>query len=301
MFASTITIPVLGQPHFLEAALVGLVKNSFYKHRIIILKSNPIAYADPFHDPQVRDWVVIEGQEKQVHASVDDMLGKRAAWLNEHDVLVIDVTEDVLAFRDHYRRGEIYPGKTDVEGGADIAFKNNVGLVKTDTEWTIPNWDADFYPGLHWDKPLVEYARSSPSSEKAMLVPMHVQPRHFAARPAWNDPWKQAREVAANVLTLPTTRKTDRDHPWVTEQEFFQFIGSMNKRESVRERPGARAFLHWVPAMIRTGQVRDVGGYDLNGCGYDILFDNKLGDRGFQKIGFLDSFILHKGYPPVGV
>jgi len=302
MFASTITIPVLGQPHFLEAALVGLVKNSFYKHRIIVLKSNPDAFSDPDHAGQVRDWVIVDGKATLTHESVDAMLAKRSDWLTEHNIRVIDVTTEAVAFQERYCRGEVVAGKTRVEGRTDVAFKNNLGLAATDTEWTIPNWDADFYPGLHWDKPLVDYARASSPHSKPMLVPQHAQPRWFSELPAWGDPWAEARQVAANALTVPTTRKLADGKPWVTELEFFAYCARMRASDRIHrihERPGARTRLHWVPAMLRTQQVRDVGGYELTGSGHDLLFDNKLGDQGFQKTGFLDAFILHKGYPPI--
>ncbi len=292
-FVSTITIPVLGQPHLLRAALYGLVHNSFYRHRIIVLHSNPLAYpSDPAHAGSARDWEVdVNGASHERFTSVESFLESHAGWLDSHGIESVDVTSEALAFR----AGHVGAW----EGGVDIAFKNNFGLRMTATEWTVPNWDADFYPGMHWDEPLVDFAmRAAP---KSMLVPTHMQPRLFDEIPSWSDPWMQAREGAQNRLAIPTLATVrDRGAAYVTREAFLAFCGLMRRPGAmIHERPGVREKLHWVPAMLRTREVREAGGYGYQGAGYDVEFDDRLGARGFDKVGFLDSFILHKGYVPI--
>jgi hypothetical protein len=143
---------------------------------------------------------------------------------------------------------------------------------------------------------------ASRAGEKLMLVPMHVQPRPFAALPTWDDPWTSARQVASNVLGMPTTRSVHVSssdvRPWVTSEEFAAFCAKMARPGvTIEERPGVRSLLHWVPAMLRTRELVSAGGYSLMGCGYDLEIDNRLGALGFRKIGFCDSFQLHKGFP----
>ena len=50
--------------------------------------------------------------------------------------------------------------------------------------------------------------------------------------------------------------------------------------------------------MVRKRDADAVGRYSYKGAGYDMEFDTVLGARGFTKVSFKDSFILHKGYPP---
>ena len=297
MIASTITIPVLGQPHLLEAALTSLIENSFYKHRIIVIMSEEPP--DEHHTGGARDWKIVDGRCLKTYESVADLRAKRGAWLDVHGVEFVDVTEEAREFHARTRAVRV------VDGGVDVAFKNNAGLKLTDTEWTIPNWDCDFFAGLHWDRPLVDYARLLAPSDKVSLVPMHVQPRLFDALPVWSDPWESSRAVASNVLGMPTTRvvhaRSEADTcPYVTADEFYAFCIRMARPGvQIHEKPGERSRAHWVPAMLRTRDVVDAGAYALIGCGYDLEFDNRLGDCGFRKVGFCDSFQLHKGYPPV--
>ncbi len=247
----------------------------------------------------------MDGQCQRIYESVDDFRQRRAPWLAEHGIEFVDVTAEAIEFHAHYRRGEVDPSRTQVEGGTDVAFKNNLGLALTHTEWTIPNWDCDFFAGPGWDRPLVDYARSVAASDRVMLVPMHVQPRPFAEIPVWTDPWTSARAVASNVLGMPTTRSLQVQPgadpcPWVTSEDFAAFCVKMARPGVIlEERPGVRSLLHWVPAMLRTSDLLAVGGYSLIGCGYDLEIDNRLGERGFRKVGFCDSFQLHKGFPPI--
>ena len=87
----------------------------------------------------------------------------------------------------------------------------------------------------------------------------------------------------------------------LTEEEFESFCASIRQPGGqIHERPGLRHRGHWLPALLRTEEIREVGGYSYIGSGYDIMFDNLLGDRGFTKIVFCDGFVLHKGFPPMG-
>lgn len=281
-FATTITIPVLTQPHYLHAALASLFKNSFYMHKIIILFSHG--------DLPARDFTIGEdGIARQVYGSVGEYLRLAAEWLDAHDVTVMDVTRECDEFRATRAHGKGWD-VGGVGGGEDVAFKNNTGLGVTTTEFTIPNWDCDFYAGRDWDRPLVE--RSRRGGRKEMLVPIQVQP-HFVPEPP------------SYRVEMPTVRHTKMGPqervPYVTEEEFESFCASIRQPGGqIHERPGLRHRGHWLPALLRTEEIREVGGYSYIGSGYDIMFDNLLGDRGFTKIVFCDGFVLHKGFPPMG-
>ena len=293
VIVSTIVIPLLGQPSLLRAALKGLVKHSFYKHRIVVIKSDVVVTClatNADFRARMLGWDIIGNKRVQRYDSVETYLDEDRHWLRENNIEVYDISREISDFlKQHATDVKI------VEGGADIAFKNNYGLSITDTEWTIPNWDADFYPAPNWDKPLIEAAQYM--AHKTVIVPTHVQPQFFDSPPDWKDVWVDSRAAASNRLAIPTTHSVD-GCSYVTENEFIEFCASIKRpRDVIAEKPGVREKLHWVPALLRTDEVKSIGGYAYIGAGYDIEFDNRLGENGFMKYGYCDSFILHKGYP----
>lgn len=288
---STIVIPNTCQPNFMHAALHGLVENSFYKHRIIVMHTDPARFPDR---AQVTDFEIVDGRRQKTFSSLRHFFDHHAVWLRENNVEVIDVTDGTVEFHDrHISRG----GK--FEGGTALAFINNLGISMTDTEWAIPNWDADFYPGLHWDKPIFDYAQRC--GPRQYLIPMHVQPVLVTPDEAasW-DAWRDSSKVAVHRMAIPTTTIVD-GHAYVTAGEFQRFQERYRRPgETIQEPCGVRARLHWVPWILRTEDYRAVGGFNYQGPGYDLAFDNAMGTAGFTKVGFCDSFIVHKGYPLPG-
>lgn len=303
MIASTITIPVYSQPHFLHTTLHALVRNSAYKHRIIIVWSDSDRIGPPFGQ-KPGGFTDFETTDKFIasrrFASVRHFLDDHAGWLRDHGIETLDVTDRALAFRESFARGHVWHGAAGTpEGGVDTAFKNNLGLEVTDTEWTIPNWDCDFYPAPGWDRSVFDYAqREKPKRE--LLIPMHVQPKFMTAGEAakWNV-WRDSPAVACHRLTIATTYSVG-GQACVTDDDVKEFV-RFEKRggEIIREPAGKRERLHWVPWILRSDDLRSVGGFNYQGGGYDLEFDDRMGRLGFTKVGFCDAFVFHKAFPPV--
>lgn len=281
----TVMIPLFGHVNWMHVALHALRRNAVSPPKIVVAWSDPRISRKGTWAADSVNWD--GGPFPHMQAFVKD----HHQWLVDNEVTVVDVTEQCTDFKARCQRGEV-PTCTHFDDGCDIAFKNNLSLDYVDTEWCVPNWDADFYPGPQWDRPLVEQIeRGVP--EKTILIPTHVQPDGQEWVRDLADAWEDTRErIACNRLAMYSpTRET-------TEGEFFAFCQRWSRNDVVRELCGVRDRLHWVPTLIRTDDVRRLK-YNYQGAGYDIEFDNRLGANGFHKLGFRDSFILHKGYIPL--
>lgn len=315
--ASTITIPVLTHPNFLHTMLHGLVRNSYYKHRIIIVWSDPEriraamgnwAESERSHAEEgaLRNAAVdfettADGHMIQRFASVKHYLEHHATWLKEHSIESVEMTDASIEFRRRYVRGEIVPGKTNWEGGVDAAHKDNIGLAMTQTEWAIPDWNCDFYPGWHWDKPIFDYALNS-SRMKEHLIPMFSQPLAMTPDQVTHfDAWRDSPALCCHRMTTATSRLTiENPCPYVTRDEWFAFERRWAKPgEIIREPCGVRQKLCWVPWIMRTSEIRALGNLSYIGGGYDLVFDGLEAQAGFERVGFADSFLLHKGWTPI--
>jgi hypothetical protein len=295
-YASTIVIADWGQPHLVDLVLRGLVKNSRYAHKILVVTSDPALdrREKGSMNLRARDWELDpeSGALSRRFDSTEHLAQERRGWLEEHGIEIVDVTREAMEHRARYRTGQVYPGKTEPEDGVDIAFKNNWGIGLCKTEWVLPNWDADMYPGKDWDKSLVDYARHAAAKEA--LVPTHVQPHFFENPPAWSDPWTEAR-LCNSRLAMPTAHNHRELGAWVTEEEWDAFCARCRRLQAIRERAGERLKLHWNPIMIRKSDVDRLGRYSYKGPGYDLDLDDVIARDGFTKVSFMDSFILHKG------
>lgn len=310
---STITIPCMNQPNFLHATLHGLVRHSVRRHRIIVVWSDPLEVAAGTGLPSpgpAADWEVGGGEDvdPQPVKSVRALLDSHAGWMREHGVEALDVTARTIDFFRRFVARQIpghetglHPDSGGPHGGVDIALKNNIGLEITDTEWTIPNWDADFFPAPGWDHSIFEYAPGR-SGAREYLVPMHAQPvlvsperAAQAAAGDW-DPWRESPSCHRMAIA---TSKNWRGCKWVTAADVASFAARHAKDgRQIRERCGARSRLHWVPWILPTGALKQAGGFSHMGPGYDLELDDRFGAMGYTKIGFEDSFIVHKGYVP---
>ena len=290
-YRSTIIIPNTCQPNFMHAALHGLVENSFYRHRIIVMWSEPGEGVET-----ATDFEIVAGERKKTFGSLRAFFDHHQGWLERNGVEVMNVTARAAAFRARFERGEIYKDRP-YEGGSAVAWMNNLALSLVKTEWAIPNWDADFYPGRHWDRSIFDYASSLSKTAKQYLIPMHVQPAAMSLREAeaW-DAWRDSGRISLHRMAIPTTRVVD-GFAYVTDEEFAKFQQAWARPgETIREPCGRRERLHWVPWILRTDDFNRVGGFSYQGSGYDLDFDNRMGDAGFTKVGLCDSFIVHKGY-----
>jgi hypothetical protein len=296
---STITVPAQGDPNYLHQCLHELIKNSYYKHRIIVIYDHP----NPGVKEGARDFSIDPktGERTQPHKNLDEFFTSHAGWLQENGIELRDVTDRYQLFYASYGRGEVYPGKTLAEGGVNIAFKDNVGLEMTTTEWMIPNWDTDFHPSMHWDKPIFDYALNLSREIKEVVIPMHVQPQYMDGNPADFDAWGTlSRSFARTHMAIPSRKRDNCGAVWVTEAEFFAYAERNKRSGLIVERCGDREQLHWVPWILRTEEIRKIGGFNYQGSGYDLEFDDRLRDKGgFSKVGICDSFVLHKGWAPL--
>lgn len=309
----TITVPIYGQPNYLHSCLHALLKNSIFRHRIIVIWSDPthVRMEDMFGTAADFEIDIDRNMGVQTYNSMQDFINRHRVWLNDNHIEFVDVTDRSRAFYDKLvqdsagraldRDRFVYPVYRDLQGGVDIAFKNNVGLEMTTSEWTIPNWDADFYAGPGWDRPLLEYAQTINANTKEMLLPSHVQPQYLPGREAAWDAWVDSNSISCHRLTIPSSRQTrDLTATYVTDEDFTRFCERYRRPGGIiRESCGERKRLHWVPALLRTQHVIDIGGYCYKGSGYDLEFDDRLRDKGgFTKVGFQDAFVLHKGLVP---
>lgn len=325
-FKSTIIIPSFTHPNFLETTVEALVRNSYYKHQIMIVGSDPFK-VDGRNSAD--DFKVNKNFERyQKYKSVNEFLATRAEWLKKNGAMYVDVTDAAKKLREEYAKGNVYKGKTFMENGVDIAFKNNIGLELVRTEFVMPNWDDDFYPNWHWDKPLLDYAEKFTENDKFVFVPTHVQPYVVNEEPKWENLWEDARYEAPNRLVLPLVNKKDFT---LTEEDFFGFCQKFSNDDAIVETCGkssivknddgttkplftesilmtpdgnkktcakkdSYSLVHYLPIMYRTKHICTVGGYSYMGTGYDMEMDVEMGRNGFFKISPRNSFIMHKGW-----
>lgn len=124
------------QPHLLLQAIAGIVRQSMYRHKIIVVYSDgPRMGAED----DCADWSVNERGE--AYRFCEDIFD---AWMrcpkdDFTDVTWLDCTDDLLA------AGPMW------DAAADGAWKSNYGLKHVTTEWVAPAWDADYYPMPCWD------------------------------------------------------------------------------------------------------------------------------------------------------
>lgn len=288
-FVSTIIIPELEHPNFLAVCLMGLIKNSVHKHKIIIVWSEPKRIRP---DEGIGSDFIVNpdtGKRYQKYHNVREFLNIKADFLIENQITDIDVTEDIVEFFEKYKRGEIFPDKINVQGGVDIAFKNNVGIHHASTQWVIPNWDDDFYPSPAWDDNLF-YVANKYQNNRAVFIPAHVQPFRFDVTPEVHDVWSQFKDIACNRLTIPIHRN------YVTDEEWTEFCLKWTEWKVDIEPCGLRSNLHYLPILYRREYLEELGPYCYQGSGYEVEYDNRLAEHRFLKMSPRSSFILHKGY-----
>ena len=287
---STIIIPMYSQANFLSTTLKGLIKHSIFKHRILVIYSRP----EIFGEAMTRDYIILGSTLEKGHRymSVPQYYERNKNWCDENHVEFHDITEQCIPFRRDYEAGVIYPNGI-WSGGQDTAFKDNIGLDMTDTEYVINNWDADFYPGPGWDAPLIHVLRQF-HDKMAVAMPVHVQPYTFEEIPKWTNIFEDSRHIANNrpVFALPK----ERQHSQIYDQEWVDFVYTWQRDEMIYERCGVRDYLHWVPTMMRTSDARTIGPWGYKGSGYDLEMDDRCGALGFTKVCPRTSFILHKGF-----
>lgn len=299
---STIIIPEFFHPNFLSLCLRKLVQYSRLKHKILVVGSDldKVRQAgaegvDDLKDTgQGGDWLIDPRTEKKYrkYYSMNDFLRENREWMEDNGIEYVDVTEEAIEFRKKYKRGEVVRGKTELQGGVDIAFKNNFGLRLVDTEFVIPNFDDDMIPSPGWDEPLFNLAEKY-SDTFSVFIPTHVQPYLFSEDPGWSDCWTESRQIACNRLAIPIVGRND---VFLYEEEWTGWC-ERNKRHDILSEPcGVRAKLHYLPMLYRTECLKMIGQYCYKGSGYELEIDDRAAAIGFRKISPCDSFILHKGY-----
>lgn len=303
----TLLIPMYSQPNFLATTLRGLVRNSRLKNRIVVI------WSDPARQDQVcasaldyladYDMLMKENKLKtyQKYSSIQDYMTRQADFIAENKIEFVDVTEPAYEFMLKYKAGKIWkgnsvkPANTPWEGGQDIAFKDNFGINITDSEYVMPNWDADFYPSPGWDEILLENAQLMPP--RSILVPVQMQPLEFDELPQWTNAWEDGRYVACGRITMPIPRRGGNT---TTDEELEEFHAKWARAELIKERPGERNYLHHFPVLYRTEELKNIiGPYNYQGSGYDLEIDDRCGHLGFRKLTDRRSWCIHKAYVAV--
>ena len=283
---TTIIIPERRHPNFLELCLESLIRNSHYKHDIIVVGSNIEEHASDF---------VYNKDKKRYkqYYNLKEFLTARKDWLEENNITYIDVTEQRAKLKAKYERERgVY------QDGVDTAFKDNIGAMHVKTKWFFWNWDDDFIAAPDWDVNLLKYVDNS--KHDRVYIPTHVQPIIGVNDPTimvidFEDSWNTSSHIAINRLALAITSRTTRED-YLLESELNAFCAA-NKREGIYvEKCGIRRKTHWVPMLIERDLYLRLGGCNLQGPGYDIAFDDMLGKEGMTRVMSRSSFFVHKGY-----
>lgn len=294
-FVSTIIIPERVHPNFLYVCLQGLIKNSLHKHKIIIVHGDP-------NKASADDWIVNPDMDRyhfryRKYRNMGEFLDGNTELLRENNITTVDVTEKATELFAKYKRGEVFPGKTDVQAGVDIAFKVNKGIELAETEWIIPNWDDDFYPSPGWDDCLL-YIADRYKRNRAIFISTYVQPLNVGGdlnnmNATTTNIWSDFDHIACNRLTLLT------DKNYVTEEEWREFCLRWTKWRMYAEPCGLRDRLHYVPMLYRKEYLEELGPYNYQGNSYELEFDARAGEHRFLKIASQSSFIGHKLHVPM--
>lgn len=286
--ALTVIMPLFRQPNFLATALYGLVKNSTTNPKIIVVWSRQEAFVE--RSPRPPDWLVYENRERfREYATVQEFIARHGtgpdSWCARHNITFYDATEE-----GHALRSELGDAYID---GTDSAYKINLGIGMAETEYIVPNYDADFFPSEDWDGELYRLMREH-NGPKQTWIPTHVQPKFYEVLPAWaeNDELEASREIACTHLTWPVSDPLCILHE--DDWDDLSQYGLYGKRPTIIEACGERRQAHWNPQAFRTEEFREyIKGFPW-GTGTDLEVDNIAARAGFMKASSYRSFILHK-------
>lgn len=283
----TIVIPGLRHPNFMEICIQALIKNSRYKNKILIVyDSSQTPASDFMYDKNDKKNVY------QKYHSMDDFITKRRKWLNDNNVTLVDVTEQLRKFVKEFI--EKNPGITYYDGHS-IAFKDNIAMDYVDTEWFIWNWDDDFIGAPDWDYNL--FKRVDTSRHDRVYTPVHVQPAYGTGDDIKiidpNNVWDTSKHISIHRLTLPIPSRIDT---YLLESELNQFVNANKRDQIIVELCHIRHKTHWLPMLLEKSLYLKAGGSGYKGPGFDVAFDDKLGEMGIMKVMSCDSFIIHRGY-----
>lgn len=280
---TTILIPEYGHPNFLEVCIEALIRNSRYKHDILVVGGDIEAAAADFQYKK-------SGERYQKYNCIKDFLTQRRKWLEDNNVTFIDTTERRKEFKAQYERNVgLY------QGGVDTAFNDNIGAELVKTKWFFWNWDDDFIAAPDWDVNLLRYMDGSRHDK--VYLPTHVQPAVGNSKEIMcidqDDVWTTGRHISIHRLPLPITSRTAA---YLLESELNAFVRTNSRDGTWEELCGVRYKIHWVPMLIEKSFYLSIGGCNYQGPGYDIEFDDRLGKLGISKIMSRSSFIIHRGY-----
>lgn len=282
---TTILIPEYTHPNFLEVCIEALIRNSRYKHDILVVGGDIEAPACDFQYNK-------DGQRCQKYSCIKDFLTTRKKWLEDNNVTFFDTTEQRAEFKakiEHERDDGLY------HGGIDTAFNDNIGAELIKTKWFFWNWDDDFIAAPDWDINLFKYIDES--RHDRIYLPTHVQPiignipEVVCIDP--DDVWNTSTHISIHRLALPIS---SRSEGYLLESEMNMFV-EKNSRDDIREEGcGIRHKIHWVPMLIEKDFYLRIGGCNYQGPGYDIELNDRLGKLGITGIMSRSSFIIHRGY-----
>lgn len=279
---TTILIPEYRHPNYLEVCLQALLKNSKYRHDILIVGGDTKAPAVDF----------VYGQDLQRHKkydSVDEFLNLNRKWLDDNNITFIDTTERRKKFKEGYERSV-----GTYQGGVDTAFNDNIGAEHVQTKWFFWNWDDDFIAAPGWDENLLKHVNEKRTDR--VYMPTHVQPVFGNDATVTiidpKDVWSST-HISIHRFPLPITSRAEQ---YLLESELNEFVKDNSRDDTWEELCHLREKIHWVPMLIEKEYYLSIGGCNYQGAGYDIDFDDRLGRMGKTKIMSRSSFIVHRGY-----
>ncbi len=285
----TIVMPVFRQPNFLHQALTGIKRNSTANPKIIVVWTRAEEFAEfdqrrGVNNAPASDFLInSEGQREKRYASIQEYMDREALFLQTLDIYFYEANEEGWTLRNEL--GDSYID------GTDSAYKINLGIEMAETEFIIPNYDADFYPSPGWDKGLlnaIEFA----DNPLHTFISTHIQPNYeegIGLRSAVDSIEETRRRHCTHLAWL-----TDSPEGTVQEDHWRYLCNSIRRKEFIVEPCGQRSRTHWNPQGFRLSEFREhIKGFPW-GTGTDMHVDDIAGRAGFTKVSTYESFILHK-------
>jgi len=264
----SILIPIRRKIEQLEIAIYNLREYSYNKNHEILLLGN-CETSDMFQ------W-----------------LEKRKKWLEKHKIRYhhCDFTlEDVAKFpKDHSQYGKPMDGSA-------TAMALNIGIKIATYDWIVAISDDDLFYSKDWDKPFFDLIEKN-NAVSYVFRPIHVQPgkelrgEELTFPKFWGDAW---RHFSLHRKVVPVIRKEDN---FITEDEWNEAVEIVKKEAVDYETCGRRLEMHWIPLLIHRDLLERIKGWpEKAGPGFDLHFDDRLGNLGITKVRPGNSLVLHKG------
>ena len=177
------------------------------------------------------------------------------------------------------------------------AYRDAINSL-SDEEWIVYGWTSDLIPSREFDKHIIEVIGQH--GDNYVYLPMFVETRSGGGNPPYQSIWDMQvtpeliwtefrKYITCHALTMPEPNSGE-----LSEEDFDKYIEVANQKGmplTIIEICGLREWLYYN-AMFMKAKYAKRAGFKL-GFGFDLEFDNALGQMGLQKIGVTRSFVLH--------